>query len=368
MATIVVFNPFTDELFPMSTTGFDDRFVNVTGDTMTGDLLIQPTVNSATTLQVNQADGTNILTVDTINDRILTNEIRALSASGLKLYDDEGNGIFVEDGGNVGIGTTEPGAKLQVNTGVATTIGQIIKGAAAQTADLQQWRDNLDNVLGSVDASGNFYVADNLSFQFRDAQLYVNSDADGYLDLHADTAIRLDNFYSRASYWWYCKYMDAISLSPGGSGATQVVPTANVIGGYNLDAATEYLYFNGAVCNNWDGESDLEVKIRWQLGVGGANAADTVDLKLVCYYMGNGEATTKTQTLEEAVTVGTAAVNTMFTTTFTIDWDLAGNVVEKGDVFSFRLNLETDTSEVDSVTINFGRFRYRTATKQPIVV
>jgi len=331
MATIVFFNPFTDELFPVNTTGFDDRYVNVTGDTMTGDLLIQPTVNSATTLQVNQADTTNVLTMDTIN---LAFQITGATS-------------LVAD--------------------AATTIPSIVQGAAAQTADLQQWRDNLDNVLGSVDASGNFYVADNLSFQFRDAQLYVNSDADGYLDLHADTAIRLDNFYSRASYWWYCKYMDAISISPGGSGATQVTPTANVIGGYNLDAATEYLYFNGAVCNNWDGESDLEVKIRWQLGMGGANAADTVDLKLVCYYMGNGEATTKTQTLEEAVTVGTAAVNTMFTTTFTIDWDLAGNVVEEGDVFSFRLNLETDTSEVDNVTINFGRFRYRTATKQPTV-
>jgi len=35
-------------------------------------------------------------------------EIRARDGDGLKLYDDGGNGIFVADGGNVGIGTTSP--------------------------------------------------------------------------------------------------------------------------------------------------------------------------------------------------------------------------------------------------------------------
>jgi len=41
-------------------------------------------------------------------------EIRARDVDGLALYDDGGNGIFVDDGGNVGIGTTGPQQKLHV--------------------------------------------------------------------------------------------------------------------------------------------------------------------------------------------------------------------------------------------------------------
>ena len=41
-------------------------------------------------------------------------EIKAYDSAGLKLHDDGGNGIFVKDGGNVGIGTTTPSGTLDV--------------------------------------------------------------------------------------------------------------------------------------------------------------------------------------------------------------------------------------------------------------
>ena len=47
-------------------------------------------------------------------ESLAIDEIKAYDAAGLKLYDDDGNGIFVEDGGNVGIGTTSPTEKLDV--------------------------------------------------------------------------------------------------------------------------------------------------------------------------------------------------------------------------------------------------------------
>jgi hypothetical protein len=91
--------------------GFNDnRYVNVIGDLMNGDLGIQPSTNSLTAIYVNDKDANNVLTVDTINNR-------------------------------VGIGTTSPGNKLDVNGGVAIgsyagvntapTNGAIISGNVA---------------------------------------------------------------------------------------------------------------------------------------------------------------------------------------------------------------------------------------------
>lgn len=47
-------------------------------------------------------------------ESLAIDEIKAYDGAGLKLYDDNDNGIFVEDGGNVGIGTDNPTYKLDV--------------------------------------------------------------------------------------------------------------------------------------------------------------------------------------------------------------------------------------------------------------
>ena len=62
-------------------------------------------------------DGSVALTVDwDIGDtrKIFADGIRARDAAGLELYDDGNNGIFIEDGGEVGIGTITPDRKLEV--------------------------------------------------------------------------------------------------------------------------------------------------------------------------------------------------------------------------------------------------------------
>ena len=73
------------------------------------------------------------------------------------------NGVLTEkmridNNGNVGIGTTTPAAKLQVNTGTSTTIGQIIKGAASQSANLTEWQNSAGMVVAAVNAAGNISI------------------------------------------------------------------------------------------------------------------------------------------------------------------------------------------------------------------
>jgi hypothetical protein len=71
--------------------------------------------------------------------------------------------MTISGGGNVGIGTTAPGASLQVNIPSATTIGQIIKAAASQTADLQQWQNSAGSPMCLIDKYGRFVYGVNVA-------------------------------------------------------------------------------------------------------------------------------------------------------------------------------------------------------------
>ncbi|MCD6291522.1 MAG: hypothetical protein J7M34_13545 [Anaerolineae bacterium] len=55
---------------------------------------------------------------------LATSEVKARDANGLKLYDDAGNGIFIKDGGFVGIGTTDPNRILHAH-GAANALLQM---------------------------------------------------------------------------------------------------------------------------------------------------------------------------------------------------------------------------------------------------
>lgn len=174
-----------------------------------------------------------------------------------------------------------------------------------------------------------------------------------------------DRVETVTSTWWYCKYVDAINLAKGGSGATEVIPTDDKIGGYRLDAIDEYLYFNAGICNNWDGISDLRIRIVWELNAASSSDNDSVFLDLACWYKGAGEDTTKYQLLTEGVLVENEAQYTMHFTAFALDYDLADNVAQVGDIFAYRLNLNTTRSDIDDVVANFGMVSYRARKPNP---
>ncbi len=171
-----------------------------------------------------------------------------------------------------------------------------------------------------------------------------------------------DVLRSNRSIWHHEHDLFATSLNPGASGATRTAPDSNTIGGWQLNAAGETLYFEAHMEAEWDAVSDLIINAWWEVNVdntGGAGG-DTVDLQLVVRYKGEGDTAIKTQTVEVATTVGASARYKQFRTSFTIDYDAASNVIDSLDVLSFALNLETDTSEVDDIILNLMELRYAT--------
>lgn len=152
------------------------------------------------------------------------------------------------------------------------------------------------------------------------------------------------------------------SFDPGKSGATWTSASANNLCGWQLNAVGETLEFQSDVHADWDGASDLTLEVKFQILAASAEN-NTVDIKLVCYYMAPGDSVTKTQTVEVATNVGDGGGKvqyTMFQVDFLINYDEGGNLVEAGDSVCFIMNLETDTSEVDDILIVDASINYNT--------
>lgn len=270
---------------------------------------------------------------------------------------------------SLGIGTT---ATISDTYGdgslIFTSTGLAFDNSSADTV-LNFWATDNDGVLqwkGTEDYfefQDDILAADAEKIQFRDTDIYINSTNDGYLDLAADTGIRLTKA-PRTTTSLYRRYYHVVlgAANPGASGATWVDASANTTGGWRLTNATWLLRGQADIHADWDGASDLTFAANFMVNIdntGGA-AGDTVDLKIVAYYKGVGDTACKTQTVEVPTTVGACAQYKQFKATFTIDWDYAANVIESGDVIAVVLNLETDTSEVDDIVVTSMEFYYNT--------
>ena len=69
------------------------------------------------------------------------------SGTSSNLYNER---MRISHDGLVGIGSSSPGAKLQVDTGATGTKGQIIKAFLGQAANLSEWQDSNGNILAYV--------------------------------------------------------------------------------------------------------------------------------------------------------------------------------------------------------------------------
>ncbi|KKN21001.1 hypothetical protein LCGC14_0929720, partial [marine sediment metagenome] len=82
----------------------------------------------------------------------------------------------------------------------------------------------------------------------------------GVANLYMDTDGKIivpDVLRSNRSIWHHEHDLFATSLNPGASGATRTAPDSNTIGGWQLNAAGETLYFEAHMEAEWDAGSDL---------------------------------------------------------------------------------------------------------------
>jgi hypothetical protein len=106
------------------------------------------TVKGATDKTFNWIDATDAWTSSehlhlAAGKRFAADGIRALGANGLNIGDDAGNGIFVQDGGKVGIATTNPGYDLDVD-GSGNFASLYVDGNAVLTGEgsiFGKWED-----------------------------------------------------------------------------------------------------------------------------------------------------------------------------------------------------------------------------------
>ena len=112
--------------------------------------------------------GNPIKSIQIVADKHLqTDKVRAIDAGGLYLQDDGGNGIFIEDGGQVGVNTSSPNYSLDVNgsakigsdfyAGSAFKIsagGAVGDIAPASDGDIIKWDDSSNKWVAGANVGG----------------------------------------------------------------------------------------------------------------------------------------------------------------------------------------------------------------------
>ena len=154
--------------------------------------------------------------------------------------------------------------------------------------------------------------------------------------------------------YWHEYNLGAIDLSPGASGATQIVPNVSTLGGYQFNAINEYLYFTTHVEDDWDGITDGILEITFEVNDDNTlgNDADTVDFQVECWHKIPGELVNNVVSLDGSTVVGQSDQHELFIQ------DVIITDMRVNEVIAFRVNLNTIDSEVADVIVNYFEFKY----------
>jgi hypothetical protein len=116
--------------------------------------------------KANLVGGNSFTGAQTVTGTVIGSQVlRVLGASGqtANLQQWENGGVVQASvtafgGATFATGGTVYG-RLSVNAGTATTVGAVIRGAASQSANLQEWQNSAGSILGKFDSAGQMWAA-----------------------------------------------------------------------------------------------------------------------------------------------------------------------------------------------------------------
>lgn len=128
------------------------------------------------TLPSDQGTSGSVLTNDGSGNLSWTSSLSAIGSSGSTNYvplftsaSTVGNSSLYQSGTSIGLGTTSPGASLQINAGSATTKGLIVRAASSATANLFEGQNSSGSALFEVSSSGNLARINNVAYTWPSA-------------------------------------------------------------------------------------------------------------------------------------------------------------------------------------------------------
>lgn len=248
------FNPFTGTLDRDTdyTTVLDSRYLKLdaSNDPITGSLLIQPTTDSLTALVVNDKDSNNVLTVDTINNRV-----------GIGIAAPRSSLEIIKD-----LITTATTEGLSLTNTTLSTVGVPIQNAPAIKLNGNYWissaNSSYNHLLQSTPVGTDLRFSIKLQkgvaayttiFQIDQNGSFVTSIKKSFYDIREVLTDGLQMFYdwtSGKSTVSYDQYSPQIRMSGGGwstgSGADQTMTLQQVVapeqGVTNPTGVYKYVY------------------------------------------------------------------------------------------------------------------------------
>lgn len=154
-----VLNNGSGNIFNVNTTNGGAITINgvtsITSSTSgTNDALSVSNSTSTGNVAVFKDDTTTVLSIADGGATVFKNSSDSISA--FQIQNAASSTVFGVDTttGNVAIGAASSTARLYVQNAVATNVALVVRAAASQTANIQEWQNSAGTVLAKVDASG----------------------------------------------------------------------------------------------------------------------------------------------------------------------------------------------------------------------
>jgi hypothetical protein len=195
--------------------------------------------------------------------------------------------LQIQVGGNIGAGTAFPIAAVHAVPKSAVTVCQILQGFAAQTADMQQIKDNGGSIYSGIDNIGNRYNYDSVYNYFgtgKDMSIDYNGTVGRIqTDLVAPSDLLIDCGTNKTIELQETVYNDLVlPLDSARVPAANAPSWESFVGNLNAYAyeVNDYQEFTSEILHGYNSGSDLEFHIHGALNAALAGGDETVKFEI----------------------------------------------------------------------------------------